>query len=534
MEDIKKKGFTMTTTEEIPAPYGTVDFNKISVGLRTLNDATLDLGVYKKIDDRCGSKEQVLKAIYKHDLPALRKISDFYYHVSGIYMRLVRYLAYMYRYDWVMVPFTKDVNIGIEPKNEKVQASNETKLVDGFYKALFYLDNFSAKQVFGKIAFKVIKYGCFYGYIIPTGESVSIQELPPLYCRSRYKVKNQHAIEFNMKFFDDYFPDTNYRERILNLFPKEFKKGYRLFKQGKLKGDFQGDKNGWYLLTIGAAVKFNINDDDTPFLISVIPAIIDLDGGKDLNNKSLQQKLLKLIIQKMPIDKNGDLVFDVDEARELHNNAVNMLGRAIGIDVLTTFADVDVADMAKNNTVTSVDELDTLERQVYNEGGISQLQFNTDGNIALEKSILNDEATIWTLITQFEDFLNFLMTPFNKKPKKFIYKVSMLPTTIYNYKDLAKLYKDNTSIGFSKMLPQVALGQSQLSVLSTAYFENQVLDLVNVFIPPLSSNTMSPDMLTKGGDAGLSTGSDSEGAGRPEKPDDEKSEKTIMNKESQS
>ena len=40
---------------------------------------------------------------------------------------------------------------------------------------------------------------------------------------------------------------------------------------------------------------------------------------------------------------------------------------------------------------------------------------------------------------------------------------------------------------------------------------------------------MSPDMLTKGGDAGLSTGSDSEGVGRPEKPDDEKSEKENKN-----
>jgi len=29
----------------------------------------------------------------------------------------------------------------------------------------------------------------------------------------------------------------------------------------------------------------------------------------------MQQQLLKIIIQKMPIDKNGDLVFDVDEAK---------------------------------------------------------------------------------------------------------------------------------------------------------------------------------------------------------------------------
>ena len=38
----------------------------------------------------------------------------------------------------------------------------------------------------------------------------------------------------------------------------------------------------------------------------------------------MAQKLVKIIIQQMPLDKNGDLVFDVDEARA-HNNAVRML-----------------------------------------------------------------------------------------------------------------------------------------------------------------------------------------------------------------
>jgi len=29
----------------------------------------------------------------------------------------------------------------------------------------------------------------------------------------------------------------------------------------------------------------------------------------------MAQKLLRIIIQKMPLDKNGDLIFDVDEAQ---------------------------------------------------------------------------------------------------------------------------------------------------------------------------------------------------------------------------
>jgi hypothetical protein len=47
------------------------------------------------------------------------------------------------------------------------------------------------------------------------------------------------------------------------------------------------------------------------------------------------------------------LIFDVEEARDIHNNAVEMLSHAIGVDVLTTFADVEVEDIADSNTTTT-------------------------------------------------------------------------------------------------------------------------------------------------------------------------------------
>ena len=206
-----------------------------------------------------------------------------------------------------------------------------------------------------------------------------------------------------------------------------------------------------------------------------------------------------------------------------------MLGRAIGIDVLTTFADTDVADMSDRNTTTSVDELIKRERTVYNNAGVPQILFNTDGNIALDKSILNDESAMYNLLAQFEDFLNYLLTPFNKKPKKYHFSVDMLTTTIYNYKEMSKVYKEQVQLGYSKMLPQIALGHSQRSILATAYFENNVLELFNVFIPPLSSNTMSSDALKK--NAGIDSSEDNKG-GRKELPDDKKSDKTIQNRES--
>lgn len=99
------------------------------------------------------------------------------------------------------------------------------------------------------------------------------------------------------------------------------------------------------------------------------------------------------------------MIFDVDEARDIHNNAVEMLQHAIGVDVLTTFADVQVEDMADSNTTTTSDDLERVERTVYNSLGVSKNLFNTDSNLSLEKSILQDESTMRVLLLQFNSFL---------------------------------------------------------------------------------------------------------------------------------
>ena len=497
-------------------PGQIVDFSKVKVGVKSLEDAVLDVNPYTRIDSRLGDKDTVLRAIYNDDCEDLRDISQFFYRTSGIYKRLCRLMASLYRYDWVVTPYIND-------DNEKTQ----NKAIADFHKVLTDLDNFKVKKFFGTVALKIMKYGCYYGYFIGEGTQLAVQELHPKYCRSRFEVNGKPAIEFNMKYFDDAFTDAQQKIKMLNLFPKEFRKGYKLYKEGKLKPDFAGDEQGWYLLDPQFAFKFNMDGEDVPPFIAVIPAIIDLAEGQELDRQKIKQRLLKIIVQKLPIDKNGDLIFDIDEAAELHNNAVRMIGRAIGLDVLTTFADVEVEDMDNTTAATATDELERLERGVYNEAGISQKLFNTDGNVALEKSILNDEASMTNLILQFEGFLNDIIKPYNKK-KGYSFRVQILGTTIYNYKDLAKLYKEQTQLGYSKMLPQIALGNSQSSVLATAFFENEVLELFNVFIPPMSSNTMSSNP------AQVEKDNEEKKSGRKELPDDEKSEKTIQNRESMS
>ena len=514
----------MAPQRPIDEPYAEnniYDFSRIKIGLQHLDDAILDLGSLKQADRTYGDKKVLLRALAKKDYDTLRAASNYFYEVSGIYERLCKYFAFLYRYDWYVVPYIEEGG----PKNEKILAE--------FAKVLNYLDNSNIKYMCGNIALEVIKNGCYYGYIVDTKHGMTLQQLPVQYCRSRYMVGDAPAVEFNMKFFDEKFQTIEQRLKILEMFPPEFAKGYIMYKKSRLK-DEAGNTTGWYLLDPGCAIKLNLNGSDYPILANAMPAILDLDAAQDLDRRKTMQKLLKIIIQKLPLDKNGDLIFDVDEAKDIHNNAVQMLKRAVGVDVMTTFADVDVADLADKNTATSTDDLEKVERTLYNAAGVSQMVFNTDGNIALEKSILNDEASMRNLILQFSNLLNKIVSrKFPGKAGKYNFRVVLLETTIYNYLELAKIYKEQVQLGYSKMLPQIALGHSQSSVIANAHFENEVLKLYEIMIPPIMSSTMNAEAILGQKGAGKTQNPESgSSGGRPAKPDSQKSEKTIKNNES--
>lgn len=488
------------------------DFNKMRIGGKVFrDDVTMDPDWNKlKLHSSRFDRKTVDRAIQSQDVDALREISLHWFSSSGIYSRLCRYMAYFYRYDWFITPVVYDA------KGDQ----DSDKIVSTWYKAAQFLEASDLKQIFGEIALKVVVRGSYYGYRIMQKNASYIQELPSAYCRSRYKVNGHPVVEFNIKYFNDCFSDVDYRVRVLKMFPKVFQRAYVAYMEGTLVRDFSGDETGWFPLDVENSVRFVLSDSEIPLFSSVIPKLMDLADAQELDRKKMAQQILKIIIQQMPIDKNGDLIFDVAESRAMHDNAVQMLSDAIGVDVLTTFADVSVEDMSDKGNVSSVDQLDKVERTVYNEAGSSQLQFNATGNIALNYSILNDESTMLDLLLQFESYAQGLLVQFNKNKKR-QYKVQMLPTTVYNYKDLASAYKEQTMLGFSKLLPQVALGLNQTTVIATARFENQMMDLGSLFVAPQMSSTMS------------SKGESGSQGGRPELPDSEKSDKTLLNISSQ-
>ena len=517
-DSIHKMGFRLSGLDN-----SSTEYVRAKIGSKSVNDVIVDLKYVEQKRRRLFERrEDVLKALLHNDIIALREISNQFYRVSGIYQKVVNYVANMYRYDWYLVaePFTETVK--------------EEKVITDFNKALRYLDNSQIKNMCGRMSLAVVKDGVYYGYAYEGTDGILVQELPWRWCRSRFEIQGAPAIEFNMKFFDTTFKNVAYRLKVLDLFPPEFQKGYLLYKQGKLPSDNLTEKYGsWYLLDPACAFKIAINGlNDMPLFINAIPEIIDLDLAEEVDKKRQLQKLLKIVVQKLPLDKNNDLIFDIEEAKDIHNNAVDMLSSAIGVDVLTTFADIDAIDVSDATSYAKDNSLENSQNNVYNALGVSKNIFNTDGNLALATSILVDEGQIRNLIYQYERLYNKLIQKKSSSPKKWGFRFYMMYTTQFNYQALSKLYKEQTQVGFSKMLPQIALGQSQSFILNSAYFENELLHLSEIMLPPLMSSTMSAEDLANLDKTKQESNNKTEKqTGRPPKEETELSEKTIQNKE---
>jgi len=230
-QEIHEKGFNLYRSNDTSNPN--VDFGSIKVDVKKLDDATINLGKYNKPETRnmLGNKAYVLQALQQKNAEALREISDYFFITNGIYQRVCCYFATMYRYDWY-------ISAELYTDSDKIK---EDKVKKDFRELLRYLDDSYIKKTCAVIALNVIKYGCYYGYVVEGSEGFVLQELPRKYCRTRYNRGPLPAIEFDMRWFDIAFSDPIYRLKVLNMFPKEFKKGYQLYKEGKIPVEHDGD-----------------------------------------------------------------------------------------------------------------------------------------------------------------------------------------------------------------------------------------------------------------------------------------------------
>lgn len=401
------------------------------------------------------SNDRLIKICAGKDMAQKRALSRWFFEQNGMYNRAVRYLSDISKFDFMLYP-----NLDLD---KEIQDSESEKILKKFNEVLEHFDNSGIQLLCRKWSAQICLDGAYYGYICDDiNDKLVIQDLPTDYCRSRFLHRGIPLVEFNVDYFNKVTSNDDVRERYLSLFPEEIQKAYRKHKNNKLPAEEQGDEAGWILLDVNRAFKLNFYGDwagDNPPFIQVIPSLIELSEVQDLEKEKLLQQIQKILIQTFELDKNGQIPFTMPELQRLNQNAIDMVGDAVGVSVLSTIANVHLEDLNNSQGENSQDAVEAAEDNTYTNFGIASSLFNTDGNLALEKSITTDEAYVKPLILQFEQFFNrYLEWKFNKTALKF--RLKMLSTTIFNFKDLSSAYKDLTKIGFSRFLPIVALGHT--------------------------------------------------------------------------
>ena len=135
-----------------------------------------------------------------------------------------------------------------------------------------------------------------------------VQDLPIEYCRTRLKDFNDLPIlEFNITYFIVKYDDERIREAAILNFPEVIQKAWKDYKAKKLKDE-------WVMVPASAGgVTFCFAEDSTPLLIASIPELAKLKDAVGREEKRDENELYKLLIQRMPIDSDGHLVFELDE-----------------------------------------------------------------------------------------------------------------------------------------------------------------------------------------------------------------------------
>lgn len=468
------------------------------------------------------SLEEILNIIRQGDLESIRQLSRYYYRTNSSYKNNIDFLAHLPLYDTVIIPVFEEGK------------GSESKIIKAFYTACKFVDMLDCPNVLAHITTEWLLVGVYNGILRETDNKIVIQDLPLEYCRSRFKdFNNLNILEFDLHYFE-HFKDEQLRKEVLSTFPKVVQQGWREWKN-------ETNKDCWVIISPeDGGISFSFATDQMPLLIASIPELKKLDDATKREETRDENELYKLLIQKMPIDSNGELVFQLEEVADIHESVAEMLKDEDTVEVLTTFGDTTLENLQDSSAASqSTDRLEKYRKNVWDALGRGEVLFNATNSSSLAYSIKKDETLMLSYLNVYETWIKFLLNKrFAKKTLTFDFEI--LSTTVFNRTDMQQAYFRGAQYGYSKMFAGVAMGIKQMSQLSLMNFENNFLKMAENMIPLQSSYTTSGKTVTeeskKTGEntttSQTTTDITNEG-GRPALPDEQKSEKTQSNIDSQ-
>lgn len=458
-----------------------------------------NMGRLKRIKDY--SEEEIQNIINNGSLAEQQNLSRNYFYKDGFYKQIIIYYSTLLKYAGLLIPHTS--------YGKKITAPSIQKR---YYGAIDYIEKMNLPILLTNFAQRALVDGSYYGIKIQTDrDGFAILDLPSGYACSNFKDSlGNDIVEFDVSYFNTIF-DKDDRDAALSMYPKIVKQAYDKWRIGKRK-------SRWIMLPADIGICFPFFDGRPPFL-SIIPTTIQYDKAVETEQERDLEEIRKIIVQKIPHLTDGRLLFEPDEAEEIHAGTVGMLRGNKNVSVLTTYADVD-SIVSKTAADSNNNTIERMLQNIYSRAGVSSQIFASTGSSTLESSIQYDISLMMYLANKFSRFItNTINSIFSNGNINF--KYTILPVGIQNESKYIDTAFKLASSGYSILVPAIAEGFSQKDIMGIKDLENDVLKLGEKLIPLTSSYTQSNSNTEK----------ESEG-GRPAKEQSEKSDKTIENETS--
>lgn len=417
---------------------------------------------------RVYSEEEIKSIVDTGNAIQRAALSQFFFMTNGLYKRIIVHYATFLTYSWLIVPY----------KKKQTYKLNNKKISQTYHDATDFCTTFQIQRKCALFAKDILVNGAYYGLLHDEGDQVVIQDLPFDYCRSRFKNADDiDIVEFNMEFFDT-IREEKLRKEILKTYPKLIEKGYNNYK-------FNGGPK-WIYLPAELGIYFSFFE-ERPFFLDLIPLLDNLDQYKEIDKKRNLLALKRILVQKVPID--GDtLVFEPQEAEEMHDGVVSMVANNPELDVVTTYNDISMIDLSSDDDEKT--EIKDVQNLIYESAGLSKEFFFSTTEAGLKYSTNNDLAMMMILGQRFAHFFTSMLNyKFENKYAKF--KFIILPISHYNIDDFTSRAKELAAFGYSFLIPILGTGLDQTNLANLKELENDVLELDEILKPLQSAYTQS-------------------------------------------
>lgn len=477
--------------------------------------------IFGSVSDKGFSKEEINEILASGDVTAIRELSKYFTRFSGTYSRAIQYYSSLLNYSYTIIPhYDREASV------------NSKKIKKQYKETSLYMERLNLRYNLPRINRKIFEQGVYYGILreLDNGQPLFL-DLPVRYCRSRFNDENGLPIlELDCSYFDMITSSDIERKAILSFFPKYVANKY-----------YNKKKNHIWWIEIPPAdggICFRFNESGVPPLVPASGTVADLALARDRETARDTEALQKILIQKLPIDKvDGELLFSLEEAAELHRGTCNMLRNMDTIDVLTTYAEVKLENVQdpESAATASTSRLDKYVKSVYDELGIAGEIFNpSGGSTALIYSIKKDISIIFAWSQIYEIWINSFLKA-KAKNEKLYFSISFFPTSSIFQTENVDMFLKIAQYGYPKNMVAGTLGMDMEELLQITHFENEVCNITEALKPLQSSYTTSNEKNSNSsGESSRKTNSSpdltNEG-GRPEKPLSERSDKTMANRD---